>query len=170
MDTTLVRRCNESRGTTDCIVVLKEDYGDVLRDYVAVNLGKLRAKQTHEQQQAAQQQQQQAMQGRSNTCKGFGFKENTETHAQCMFDLFKLEQQSVAQQLTIQSQAEQNQALQSQAASNAASQRALLQQQIDQQNFNQGIQLLQQSQQLLNPPRPTTTCQWYDVTQTMKCR
>ena len=120
--------------------------------------------------QLQQQQQQQAMQGRSNTCKGFGFKENTEAHAQCMFDLFKLEQQAAAQQLAVQSQAVQNQAVQSQAASNAAAQRALLQQQIDQQNFNQGIQLLQQSQQLLNPPTPTTNCQWYYATQTMRCR
>ena len=76
-----------------------------------------------------------------------------------MFDLFKLEQSTA-----------QSQALQSQAASNAATQRALLQQQIDQQNFNQGIQLLQQSQQLLNPPTPTTNCQWYYATQTMRCR
>ena len=115
--------------------------------------------QQRQQQKAVQQHQQQAMQGRSNTCKGFGFKENTEAHAQCMFDLFKLEQSAA-----------QSQALQSQAESNAASQRVLLQQQIDQQNFNQGIQLLQQSQQLLNPPRPTTTCQWYYATQTMRCR
>ena len=89
------------------------------------------------------------MEGRSNTCKGFGFKEGSEALAQCMFDLYKLEQSAA-----------QNQALRSQAASDAAAQRALLQQQIDQQNFNQGIQLLQQSQRSLYPPTPTTTCQW----------
>ena len=36
----------------------KQGYGDVLRDYVAVNLGKLRAKQEHVEEQSAQQQQQ----------------------------------------------------------------------------------------------------------------
>ena len=120
-----------------------------------------RERRQREQQVAEQrdQRERQEMQGRSNTCKGFGFKEGSEALAQCMFDLYKLEQSAA-----------QNQALRSQAASDAAAQRALLQQQIDQQNFNQGIQLLQQSQRMLNPPTPTTTCQWNDIMQTMTCR
>ena len=134
-----------------------------------------RERRQREQQVAEQrdQRERQEMQGRSNTCKGFGFKEGSEALAQCMFDLYKLEQ-SAAQNQALRSQAAsdaaQNQALRSQAASDAAAQRALLQQQIDQQNFNQGIQLLQQSQRMLNPPTPTTTCQWNDIMQTMTCR
>jgi len=35
------------------------------------------------------------MQGRSDTCKPYGFKVNTDAHSQCMFDLFKLEKSAL---------------------------------------------------------------------------
>ena len=76
-----------------------------------------------------QQRQKQAMQIRLETCKEFGFKEGSESFAQCMFDLFKLEQEAIQSQATSNTASER-------AATSAASQNALLaqqQRQIDEQ-------------------------------------
>jgi hypothetical protein len=76
-----------------------------------------------------QQRQKQAMQIRLETCKEFGFKEGSESSAQCMFDLFKLEQEAIQSQATSNTASERS-------ATSAASQNALLaqqQRQIDEQ-------------------------------------
>jgi len=114
--------------------------------------------------------QKQAMQAIRETCNEFGFREGSESYAQCMLDLFKLEQGA------IQSQATPNAASDGAAAA-AASQNALLEQQqrqLDemrqQRELNAAIQLMEQGFEMAFPtPKPTTTCRWNEIMQTMTC-
>ena len=96
-------------------------------------------------------------QQRESTCKSFGFKETTESFRECMFELYKLEQQALVNAKTL----EQNRVTQ---ASNAAAQ----QQMLKQQRFELGMQQLQNAANILNPPK--TTCKWNALTSTMVCQ
>ena len=126
-----------------------------------------------------QQREKQATQIRLDTCKEFGFKEGSESLAQCMFDLFKLEQEAIQSQATSNAASERaaTSAASERTAAAAASQNALLAQQQRQLDEQLRLQKLQGAIQLMNQgfgmafpqPKPTTKCRWNAAIQTMTC-
>jgi hypothetical protein len=98
-----------------------------------------------------------AQQQRETTCKSFGFVSKTESFSKCMFEIYKLEQQTRMNAQAIK------QASASQSAIVAAQQQLL-----EQQRFEQGMQQLQNAANILNPPK--TTCKWNALTHTMVCQ
>jgi hypothetical protein len=164
----IVRDCQRSYGT-DCNLMWFQAYGDSVRSNHLVlnaaaeqNLENDRRRANLEQQRQTQQAAEQAYSRRRQTCLSFGFTDNSSELSTCMFELFKLEETAA-----------QNRALISSMNQNAANQSALIQQQMEEQRFSQGMlmlqQSLQQSQQIINPPRPTITCRHNSLSNTTTC-
>lgn len=97
---------------------------------------------------------------RQNTCTSFGFTIGNEAMAKCVFELFKLEQATAENDRLIKN-----------INDNAAAQRLLAEKQLKEQEFNNGMMLLQQSQQILNQTysSPTIKCKHNKLLNTTTC-
>jgi len=97
---------------------------------------------------------------RQNTCISFGFTLGNELMAKCVFELFKLEQAALQNDRLIRNMND-----------NAAAQRVVAEQQLKEQEFNNGMMLLQQSQQILNNTygTPKIKCKHNNILNTTTC-
>lgn len=107
----------------------------------------------------AKEEKQAVMQGRSDTCKSYGFKVNTDAHSQCMFDLFKLEKSAL-----------ESKKLQEAMVTETQRQAEIAKEKRRSNAFIDSMLLLQQSSQYTSPvPTPTIRCRYNSVMSTMTC-
>jgi len=113
------------------------------------------------------------------SCSAFGFKEASQEMSTCLFELYKLDQQAKQTRADLSEGERQREVSSNQANVNAAAQqqlmeaqRRLAEQQVEEQRFQQGMQLLQNSQQILNSmqPAPRTTCRFNPLLNSMTCQ
>jgi hypothetical protein len=102
---------------------------------------------------------------REALCLSFGFKSDTDYFSKCLFELYKIEQQSKQTDALIAERKAQNKAQEAAQLESLSLQRQAL----DEQRFQQGIQQMQDAARILNPPRTTTRCRWNNITKTMIC-
>jgi hypothetical protein len=113
------------------------------------------------------------------SCSAFGFNEASQEMSTCLFELYKLDQQAKQTRADLSERKPQMEVSNNQANVNAAAQQQLMkaqsrlaEQQVEEQRFQQGMQLLQNSQQILNSMQPDrrTTCRFNPILNSMTCQ
>ena len=89
----------------------------------------------------------------SQTCTGFGYEAKTDKHKACMLELYKLENQPRA----------------SNNNSDSAAVRALLEEQRRQREVDSGLEMMKRGLDMMGP-KPSVTCQFNNIMNTMVCR
>lgn len=102
---------------------------------------------------------------REALCLSFGFKPDTEYFSKCLFEIYKIEQQSKQTEALIEERKAQNEAQEAARLESLSLQRRAL----DEQRFQRGIQMMQNAAKILNPPRTSTECRWNNLARTMTC-